>query len=240
MNTIIIIPVRMAAIRLPNKPLALIHNKPMILWVAEQAKKSKAGKVIIACDGKEIASIARDNGYEAIITDPSLNSGTDRVFAAIHDSFSHFDCIVNLQGDMPFIDPQIIQNTCKFFQENNQYDITTAVAKIESREEFMNPNVVKALFSPESGKCLYFTRSPCPFDDMSNSYKHIGIYAYKPQALKRFVSLASSPLEKSERLEQLRAMENGMSIGATLVDSYPISVDTIEDLEKARNYKIER
>lgn len=236
MTTIIIIPARMGALRLPNKPLALIGDKPMILRVAEQAKQADIGKVVIACDGEEISRVANVHGFDSVITSPDLASGTDRVFAAIANNYTAFDCIINLQGDMPFIDPEVIIRTHECFKRSTSYDIATAVAKIRSEDDYHNPSVVKAILSPASGRALYFSRSPCPSGGIENAYKHIGIYAYKPSSLQKFVTLPPSPLEQSEKLEQLRAMENGMNIVTALVEHYPISVDTPEDLEAARNY----
>ncbi len=234
MTTIIVIPARMAAIRLPNKPLAIIGGKPMVIRVAEQAKKAGIGRVLIACDGPEIYGVAKDYGYDAVITSPDLTSGTDRVFASLGDLVSSFNCIINLQGDMPLIDPEVIIKTHECFRNHAYCDIVTAVAKIHQESDFHNPSVVKAIVAEPSGRALYFTRSPCPSGGIENGYKHIGIYAYRPKSLRRFVSLPPSPLEKSEKLEQLRAMEDGMSIVTAVVRHYPISVDTADDLELAR------
>lgn len=240
-----IIPARLASTRLPNKPLADIGGKPMILRVYEQAKKTNLGEVVVACDSQEIANIIENVGGKAIITNPDLPSGTDRIFVALQKMPNHqeFEIIVNLQGDLPVIDPQVIIATAQLALKTNT-DIATLASVIKDDEEINNPNVVKiaiALLSdnnPELGKrlgrALYFSRLAIPHG-AKEYYHHIGIYAYKRVALEKFVSLSPSKLEKTESLEQLRALENQMSIAVQIVDSHPTSVDNPQDLERVRS-----
>ncbi len=248
----IFIPVRLASTRLPNKPLADICGRTMIERVYRQAIAANLGAVFIACDSKEIASEVAKFGAKYVITDPNLPSGTDRIYAALKQLdkkiTDDFEVIVNLQGDLPIIDPAIISRIGLSCLKNN-HQITTAAAVIRDTAEINNPNVVKIALAPyknsdkplidgeiNSGLALYFSRSPIPYGPIpykaGDYYHHIGIYAYKKDALEKFVSFEASILEKREKLEQLRALENDMKIAVEIVDSYPHSVDTKEDLEK--------
>ncbi len=227
-----IIPVRLASTRLPNKPLADICGKTMIHRVYEQAKFAGLGDILIACDGEEIAAEARKIGAKFVITDPDLASGTDRIYAAFKAYGSDdFDVIVNLQGDLPNIDPNVIRTAAEAVL-NSDADIATVASKIKDRAEITNPNVVKIAIS-ETGSALYFSRSPIPYskENSGDYFHHIGIYAYKKAALEKFVKLTPSPLERRESLEQLRALENNMKIAVKIVEDHPLSVDTKEDLE---------
>lgn len=231
-----IIPVRLASTRLPNKPLAEIHGKSMIRRVYEQAVAAGVGEVLIACDGKEIAHEIKSFGGNFVITDPNLPSGTDRIYAAFkkhHDQ--DFDVVLNLQGDLPNIDPKVIRAAADAAL-NHDCDIATVASKITNRSEIINPNVVKiaiAFKEKNLGTALYFSRSAIPHskDNSGEYFHHIGIYAYKKAALEKFVKLAPSELEKRESLEQLRALENDMKICVKIVEAHPLSVDTKEDLE---------
>ena len=236
-----IIPVRLASTRLPNKPLVDILGKTMIARVYEQAIKANLGRVVIACDGEEIATEARKLGAEYVITDPNLPSGTDRIYAAYKElTDKNFDFIINLQGDLPNIDPEVIKAAAETSLEEN-CDFATVASKITNSTEITNPNVVKIAISFEKfkqenmGQALYFSRSPIPYakdlDNFSDYFHHIGIYAYKKEALEKFVSLKPSTLEKRESLEQLRALENNMKIFVKIVKTHPLSVDTKEDLD---------
>lgn len=239
-NVLTIIPVRLASTRLPNKPLADIEGKSMIQRVYEQANKAGLGDVIIACDGSEIADEVEKFGGKYVLTDPNLPSGTDRIYAAYEklkqDSnyIDNFDVVLNLQGDLPTIDPNVIVSAAESAL-NSDCDFSTVASKITKESEINNPNVVKiaiAFASPDSGKALYFSRSAIPYSkDNEDYYHHIGIYAYKKSALEKFVTLSPSPLEKRESLEQLRALENDMKINVKIVDAHPLSVDTQEDLD---------
>lgn len=234
-KVLIIIPVRLASTRLPNKPLAMICGKTMTQRVYERALAADLGDVLIACDGEEIAAEVRKFGGKYVITDPDLQSGTDRIFAASQMIKSDAEVIVNLQGDLPHIDPEVIRAAAKAALQHD-CDIATVASKIKNKSEINNPNVVKIAisFSEENlGKALYFSRAPIPYSKTGDHdyYHHIGIYAYKKEELAKFVNLPHAPLEHRESLEQLRALENDMKIIVKIVDTHPLSVDTKEDLE---------
>lgn len=226
-----IIPVRLASTRLPNKPLADICGKTMIQRVYEQALAADLGDVIIACDGAEIANEAKKFGAKFVITDPNLPSGTDRIYAGFKSFGGDFDVIINLQGDLPNIDPRVIRAAAEAALRDD-CDIATVASKIKNREEISNPNVVKIAMT-ENGRALYFSRCAIPYskENSGDYFHHIGIYAYKKTALEKFVNLAPSSLERRESLEQLRALENDMRIFVKIVEAHPLSVDTKEDLE---------
>lgn len=230
----IIIPSRLASIRLPNKPLANIANKPMIIWVVEKAIQSNIGDVYVACGDKEILDTIFSYGYNGILTPADLPSGTDRVYHAMQTLDQDYDYIINLQGDLPLIAPNVLTKTLDALIKLD-CDIATPIALIkpEEQEKRSNPNVVKAIITA-SQKALYFTRAKCPYGD-GPMYEHIGIYAYKKQALELFVKYQPSNLEKLENLEQLRALENNMTIATAIVDNASIAVDTLADLEMVRN-----
>lgn len=224
---LVAIPARLASTRLPNKPLADIFGKSMIQRVYEQAIKADLGDVVIACDGEEIANEAKKFGAKFIITNPNLPSGTDRVYAAWQALKQDFDVIVNVQGDLPNIDPKVITSAAKAALNKN-CDIATIASKIKNPDEITNPNIVK-IARAKNGNALYFSRCAIPHGT-GEFLHHIGIYAYKKSALEKFVNLAPSMLEKRESLEQLRALENGMKIFVEIVETHPLSVDTPEDL----------
>ena len=234
-KVIIIIPARLASTRLPNKPLAMIEGKTMIQRVYEQALKANLGEVIIATDGEKIANEIKKFGGKYILTNPDLQSGTDRIYSAYQLLKQDFDIIVNVQGDLPNIDPNVISECVNLALEND-CDIATSASKINDISEINNPNVVKIALA-QNGLALYFSRSAIPFSKNINDdyFHHIGIYAYKKNALEKFINLKPSPLEKRESLEQLRALENGMKIAVKIVNAHPLSVDTQEDLDKVIN-----
>jgi 3-deoxy-manno-octulosonate cytidylyltransferase (CMP-KDO synthetase) len=234
MKPIIIIPARMGSTRLPDKPLADIGGLPMIVRVAQLAAQSKLGEVVIACDGAAIADVAEKAGFKAVITDPALPSGSDRIFAAL-ESIDHkgdYDTVINVQGDLPTLDPSILAKALALL-ENPEVDIATLAAVITDTHERTDPAVVKAILS--GSRALYFTRATAPSGE-GLLYHHIGLYAYRRAALARFVALPPSPLEQREKLEQLRALEAGMRIDVAIVDVVPLGVDTPETLEKARKH----
>jgi len=236
MSTLVVIPSRLGATRLPNKPLAMIGDKPMIQWVYENAVKANVGDVIVATCCDDIARVVEGVGGRAVLTDPALPSGTDRVFAAVKSLSKKYDKIINVQGDLPFIDPRAIQKVVNVFQDNS--DITSLCAPIIDMSEIGSTSVVKPVLSfinDDLAKALYFSRSPVPYG-AKTYYHHLGLYGYTFEALEKFVSLAPSYLEKSESLEQLRALEAGMTIHMGFVDLAPIAIDTPDDLEKARVY----
>jgi 3-deoxy-manno-octulosonate cytidylyltransferase (CMP-KDO synthetase) len=229
----VVIPARMASTRLPNKPLADIHGRPMIAWMVEAGLRADVGPVIVAAGEAEIAAAAQAAGAHAMLTDPALPSGTDRVAAAILGR--EVDVIVNLQGDMPTIDPAHIRLAARLAEAA---DIATLASPSHSADERANPNVVKAIVSfPEGeamvGRALYFTRAPAPHGE-GPIWRHVGLYAYQRQALARFVAAPPSPLERRESLEQLRALEMGMHIAVGVVAEFPKGVDSPPDLEAAR------
>jgi 3-deoxy-manno-octulosonate cytidylyltransferase (CMP-KDO synthetase) len=228
----------MAATRLPGKPLAEIAGLPMIVHVLRRAEAAGVGPVIVACGEAEIAAAVTGAGGRAVMTDPDLPSGSDRVHAALAeiDPGGAHDVVINLQGDLPAIDPAIIAAVLRPLADPAT-DIATLVVATDDAGERANPNVVKVAvgFAPgaDTGPALYFSRAAMPSGD-GPLYHHIGIYAFRRAALNRFVTLAPGVLEQRERLEQLRALEHGMRIGAALVDGVPFGVDTPEDLERAR------
>ncbi|MBF0167988.1 MAG: 3-deoxy-manno-octulosonate cytidylyltransferase [Alphaproteobacteria bacterium] len=237
-DPIILIPARLKATRLPNKPLADIHGLPMIVHVWKRAMEAGIGPVVVAAAEPQIADAVTKAGGQAVLTDPDLPSGSDRVWAALNivDPKGRHDVVVNLQGDLPAIDPQVIAAVLTPLNDP-EVDIATLVAPIRSSEELENPNVVKAAlaFAPQASvaRALYFSRVPVPWGEGLH-WHHIGIYAYRRQALTRFVDLPVGLLEAREKLEQLRALENGMRIDAARVDTVPDGVDTPADLERAR------
>ena len=236
MSTVVVIPSRLSATRLPNKPLVMIGNKPMIQWVYENASKAGVGDVIVATCCNEIAEVVKGVGGTAVLTDSDLPSGTDRVFAAVKSLSQKYDKVINVQGDLPFIDPKAIKKVVDVFQVDS--DITSLCAPITDESEIDSTSVVKPVLSfmnDDLAKALYFSRAPVPYGAQTY-YHHLGLYGYNYEALEKFVSLAPSLLEKSESLEQLRALEAGMTIHMGFVDSAPIAIDTPEDLEKARTY----
>ncbi len=231
----IIIPARLASTRLPNKPLVDILGKSMIQRVYEKAVEADLGPVFVACDGEEIASNVKSFGGQFVLTDANLPSGTDRIHAASQAIAQNFDIIVNVQGDLPNIDPKVIRAAADAASAHD-CDIATVASKIKNRDEITNPNVVKIAIAFDADNCgnaLYFSRAAIPYskENSQDYFHHIGIYAYKKSALQKFVSLKPSVLEQRESLEQLRALENGMKIIVKLVDAHPLSVDTKEDLE---------
>jgi 3-deoxy-manno-octulosonate cytidylyltransferase (CMP-KDO synthetase) len=238
-KTAIIIPARMTATRLPGKPLADIAGKPMIIHVLERAIAAGIGPVYVACAEEEVANIVKNFGGNAVMTDPDHPSGSDRIAEALRkvDINNEFGAIVNLQGDLPLIDPNILKLSSSLLA-NPQTDIGTFAALIKSKEELDNPNVVKAVVCLEQeerqGKALYFSRSAVPYNADKN-FHHIGIYVYRRQALEKFISLPPSYLERQEKLEQLRALENNMRIDVVIVDTVPIGVDTEQDLYFVRS-----
>ncbi|AJD53817.1 3-deoxy-manno-octulosonate cytidylyltransferase (CMP-KDO synthetase) [Thalassospira xiamenensis M-5 = DSM 17429] len=236
-NPVVVIPARMASTRLPNKPLADIHGEPMIVHVWRRATEAGIGPVIVACAEKEIADAVTAAGGIAVLTDPDLPSGSDRVHQALQsfDPDGKYDAVVNVQGDLPTIDAADIRAVFEPLVDPN-VDIATLAAEITRQEERTNPNVVKAVAAfgaDRVARALYFTRATAPYGD-GPLYHHIGLYTYRRAALDRFVSLPPAELEKREKLEQLRALENGMVIAVALVNGVPLGVDTPEDLERAR------
>lgn len=241
MSTLILIPARMASTRLPGKPLADIGGRPMIVQVAMRAAESGLGRVVVATDAERVAEVVSAAGFEAVMTGDHHQSGSDRIFEALGkiDPQGRAEIVVNVQGDLPTIDPATIAAALEPLADP-AVAIGTLAATIEREAERANPNVVKvvgaAMPSPRGRpvmRALYFTRATAPWGD-GPLFHHIGLYAYRRAALERFVSLPPSPLETRERLEQLRALEAGMRIDVEVVDAVPLGVDTPADLERAR------
>lgn len=237
MNPLVLIPSRMASTRLPGKPLADINGLPMIVQVFKRASEANIGRVVVAADNQAIIDAVIEAGGEAIMTRPDHTNGSDRIYEAMEaiDPDAKHDVIINVQGDLPTVDVRSIQAACEILEKDN-VDISTIAVEIVEEAEKTNPNVVKVVGSPLSDgglKALYFTRATAPYGE-GPLYHHVGLYGYKREALARYVSLSPSTLEKRESLEQLRALEAGMSIEVALVDTIPLGVDTPADLEKAR------
>lgn len=240
MNPIILIPARMAATRLPGKPLADIGGLPMIVRVLRQAQAANAGPVAVAAGDPEIVDAVRAAGGRAVLTDPELPSGSDRILAALAelDPDVRHDVVINLQGDMPFVAPDVLAACAGLLAREPACDISTVVAPEASIADRNNPDVVKAVLALQadgrSGRALYFTRSTLYGDQPI--WRHVGIYGYRRAALSAFNAAPPSPLERREKLEQLRAMELGLSIWAAVAEDAPISVDNPSDLDRAREY----
>jgi 3-deoxy-manno-octulosonate cytidylyltransferase (CMP-KDO synthetase) len=238
MTPIILIPARMAAARLPGKPLADIAGAPLIVRVWRQAIAADMGPVAVAAGDPEIVAAVSAAGGYAVLTDPALPSGTDRVLAALRlaDPDGRCDAVVNLQGDMPFIDPAAPRACAGLLARARSCDIATLVSPEESVADRTNPNVVKAILAMDedgaSGRALYFTRSSLWGE--GPIWRHIGLYAYRRAALERFCAQPPSALERREKLEQLRALEMGMEIQAAVIPVSPLSVDNPADLDRAR------
>lgn len=238
MNPVLLIPARMASTRLPAKPLADIAGLPMIVRVWRQAKAAGLGPVVVAAGEPEIVAAIENAGGQAVLTDPDLPSGSDRIWAALQilDPDAKHDVVVNLQGDLPALDPVQLRTVVQALGQSGA-DIATLAAPIDNDADRVNPAVVKAVVawdaSGKLGRALYFTRATAPAGE-GPLFHHVGLYAYRREALESFVALPPSALERSEKLEQLRALEAGMSIAVARVDEAPLSVDTPADLERAR------
>jgi 3-deoxy-manno-octulosonate cytidylyltransferase (CMP-KDO synthetase) len=236
-RVLVLIPARMAATRLPGKPLLDINGLPMIVHVLRRAEAAQIGQVAVATDTPEIASVVKAHGGLAVMTSPDHPSGSDRIYEAMKslDPEGRIEIVINLQGDFPTITPDTIRAVLPPL-DDPAVDISTLASEIHTEEEDLAPSVVKAVGSPIGPRrlrALYFTRATAPSGD-GPRYHHIGLYAYRRGALQRFVELPPSPLEKQEKLEQLRALEAGMRIDITIVDTVPRGVDTPADLETAR------
>lgn len=236
-RTLVLIPARMAANRLPGKPLLDIGGLPMIVHVLRRAEEAQIGRVAVATDTPEIAAAVKAHGGEVVMTRADHPSGSDRIYEALMqlDPDGRAEIVVNLQGDFPTISPDNIRDVLPPLSDP-AVDIATLAARIHTEEEDLAPSVVKAVGSPIGPRrlrALYFTRATAPTGD-GPRYHHIGLYAYRRAALARFVTLPPSPLEQQEKLEQLRALEAGMRIDIMIVDTVPRGVDTPADLETAR------
>ena len=233
-KTAIIIPARYGSSRLEGKPLIEVNGKPIIQWVYEKAQQAKlADMIIVATDDERIFQAVKSFGGEVEMTSVNHKCGSDRIreVAERHPEISY---IVNLQGDEPLIKAESIDDVARNVQEDDNADISTLIRVLKDEDEINNPNLVKCVID-NNGYALYFSRSKIPYERNSNIatyYGHLGIYGYKREALIRMTSLPQTPLEKTESLEQLRALENGMKIKTSVVDFVPVGIDTKEDLEK--------
>lgn len=237
-NPLIVIPARLGSTRLPDKPLADIDGQPMIVHVWRRSVEAGIGPVVVAAAEQAIADAVVAAGGQAVLTDPDHPSGSDRIWEAVRriDPDGRHDSVVNVQGDLPTVEPETIRAVFAPLSRPGT-DIATLAVEIVREEEKANPNVVKAILElapgQREGRALYFTRTTAPWGD-GPLFHHIGLYAYRRAALERFVSLPPAALEKREKLEQLRALADGMTIRAAVVDAVPLGVDTAEDLERAR------
>jgi 3-deoxy-manno-octulosonate cytidylyltransferase (CMP-KDO synthetase) len=236
-NPLVLIPARMASTRLPGKPLADIAGEPMIVQVWRRAVEAAVGPVVVACAEAEIAAAVERAGGRAVLTRPDHPSGSDRIHEAVArlDAERAHDAVVNVQGDLPTLDPKVVRAALATL-DDDEVDIGTLACEIRDEAERTNPNVVK-LVAGFAGRpvarALYFSRATVPAGEGPH-YHHIGLYAYRRAALERFVALPPGVLEQRERLEQLRALEAGMRIAAALVDTVPLGVDTPAELMRAR------
>ena len=241
----VVIPARFASARLPGKPLLTIGDRPLIQWVWQSAVASGAGSVLVATDDERIRSAAVKFGADCMMTSADHVSGTDRIAEAVRaKGFSADDIVVNLQGDEPAMPPTVLARLAAVLRDVPDSDVATAAAPIASLREFLDPNCVKALRAAD-GRALYFSRAPVPWPrdniaaerptSYAGAWRHIGIYAYRVRSLLQFAAWPATPLELTEKLEQLRALENGMHIHLlTLAESPPAGVDTPEDLDRVR------
>jgi 3-deoxy-manno-octulosonate cytidylyltransferase (CMP-KDO synthetase) len=241
----VVIPSRFAASRLPGKPLLMIGDRPLIQWVWQRARASGAASVIVATDDARIVDAARGFGADCLMTSAQHASGTDRIAeVARAKGFAAGDIVVNLQGDEPMMPAGVVNAVAEALRARPHIDIATAVAPIHSLAEFLDPNCVKALRARD-GRALYFSRAPVPWprdriaagqpNDFAGAWRHIGIYAYRVRSLLQFAAWPPTPLEETERLEQLRALEHGMQIHlVALSEAPPAGVDTAEDLQRVR------
>jgi 3-deoxy-manno-octulosonate cytidylyltransferase (CMP-KDO synthetase) len=237
MNPIILIPARMGSTRLPRKPLADIHGTPMIVHVWRRAQESGIGPVVVATDSADVVDAVSAAGGRAVMTRAEHAAGSDRIHEALEslDPEAKHDVVVNIQGDLPTIEPEAARRALQPLSDP-AVAIATLAAVIRRDHERTDPNVVKVVgteIGPDLLRALYFTRSTAPWGE-GPLYHHIGIYAYRREALRRFVSLAPSPLEMREKLEQLRALEAGMRIDVAIVQAVPLGVDTQAELARAR------
>lgn len=236
LNPLVLVPARLDSTRLPMKPLAPIHGVPMIVHVWRRAVEADIGPVVVAVDDTRVADAIEAVGGRTVMTRPEHPSGTDRIFEALRtaDPEGHHDVVVNLQGDLPTVEPGTVRAALEPL-DDPAVDLATLAATITRAEERDDPNVVKVIGSPigpDRLRALYFTRATAPWGD-GPIFHHIGLYAYRRTTLERFVSLPPSTLERRERLEQLRALEAGMRIDVRLVDAVPFGVDTPHDLARA-------
>ena len=239
-ETVIIIPIRMASTRLPGKFHAQIGPKPMILHVIDRARESGIANIVVACDHIDHFKLIDAYGCKAVMTDTKHQSGSDRSFEALNiiDPEQKIKYVINLQGDMPFFNPDNIKQVANILSANRDCDIATLAALIDDQDDILNPNVVKVVFD-YNNYALYFSRHAIPYTSnisLGNYFYHVGLYGYTRKALDKFVNLEQSSYELTEKLEQLRALQNGMKIKVGICAQVPISVDVPEDLVFANDF----
>ena len=238
MNILCVIPSRIQSTRLPRKPLLPIQGKPMIQWVYENAKRcSVLTDVIVATDSEEIADVIHHIGGKAVMTDPDLPTGSDRV-AAVAQQNPDMDVIINLQGDEPFIKPQMLQQLVTPYLQGESPDMTTLASPLDMEKEYTNPGMVKVITDLQ-GNAIYFSRSPIPYFRVQQSapvYHHKGLYAFRRDFLLHYTTLAQTPLEKAEALEQLRALENGFKIRVCLTEGRTLEINIQKEFEQAQHF----
>ena len=235
-RAIVLIPARMASTRLPGKPLADINGTPMIVHVWRRAMEAEIGRVVLATDSEEVARAVKAAGGEAVMTAADHVNGSSRIHEALRRLGAAEEIVVNFQGDIPTVPAASVRAVLRPLGEP-AVDIATIAAEIRRPEERSDPNIVKVVGTPVGDgilRALYFTRATAPHGD-GPLYHHVGLYAFRRAALDRYVGLPPSPLEKREKLEQLRALEVGMRIDVAIVDGVPLGVDTPADLERARS-----
>ncbi len=238
MKILCVIPSRIGSTRLPRKPLAIIQGKPMIQWVYERAKQcSILTKVVVATDSDEIANLITSIGGEAIMTDPNLQTGSDRV-AAVAKLFPEMDVVINLQGDEPFIRPQMLEQLVEPYLKGETPEMTTLAYPLDP-DKFNNPGTVKVIMDVNSN-AIYFSRAPIPYPREKVThmpvYNHMGLYAFRREFLLHYTTLPQTPIEKTETLEQLRAIEHGYKIRVCLTEFETIEINTPEELELAQSF----
>lgn len=242
MNILCVIPSRLASTRLPQKPLALIQGKPMIQRVYENAKRCAVlSKVVVATDSEKIAAVIHNIGGEVMMTDPDLPTGTDRV-AKVAESFPDMEVVINLQGDEPFVRPEMLEQLVSPYLNNESPEMTTLAYSLEGEQEYHNPGIVKVIRDLK-GNALYFSRAPIPFfrraDVKVPVYHHVGLYAFCRDFLLLYPTLSHSPLSEAESLEQLRAMEHGYKIRVCLTEHRTLEINTPEEYARAQQFVYE-
>ncbi len=232
-STLIVIPARFHSTRFPGKVLAPLGDKSVLEWCWANAVEAGVGPVLIATEDEKVVIAAKQFGAEAVLTSPNCVSGSDRVFEASKNT--DFPFVINIQADQPFLTAETIRSVAQILKNNPKADLSTAVIALTDPLRLKNPNVVKAVLAQDN-HCLYFSRSPIPFarNGKPDYFEHLGIYGFRKESLKKFIDLKPAPIEMAESLEQLRALDAGMTIYASLTSEIPCSIDTPEDLEEAK------
>ncbi len=232
-STLIVIPARFHSTRFPGKVLAPLGDKSVLEWCWVNAVEAGVGPVLIATEDEKVVIAAKQFGAEAVLTSPNCVSGSDRVFEASQNT--DFPFVINIQADQPFLTAETIRSVAQILENNPKADLSTAVISLTDPLRLKNPNVVKAVLAQDK-RCLYFSRSPIPFarNGKPDYFEHLGIYGFRKESLKKFITLKPAPIETAESLEQLRALDAGMTIYASLTSEIPCSIDTPEDLEEAK------